>query len=412
VRLFGRLVVAAADAVGLAAAARRERAVARRAPHWTLAYDVHYPPADHHVVPFVRLHAVASLLIGLHAALGSDEFLDVPDGAAQDGVDPLVLLDCKNGLLLLRQRSLDRREPANATDGATSALLSGDEDGDGARRVRPCPGTRRRSRAPEPSPPPAEGVMDVVEAAVDLAADAVDAADAACKCLPWWLAPWAARGFAFSASLDPLIAAAALNLAACMHCARRVRRGGAHDSTCSTASEAGASIGSASGGVSGGPLRGLRVYDPCCGSGTVLMAALAQGAVAVAGSDLRPDFVEGARNNLRGMGMDAGVTTLFEHDATTAVPEERLPPRTPGGEDGGEASAWCDVVVSNPPWGKNLGERETGGPIVLSLCRQFRNVVMVLLINKHTRATLETSELCDVHKVVKLGGVEAVLLTT
>ena len=40
-------------------------------------------------------------------------------------------------------------------------------------------------------------------------------------------------------------------------------------------------------------------------------------------------------------------------------------------------------------------------------------VTMVLLINKTTRAALEgASELCAVHKVIKLGGVEAVLLTT
>ena len=37
---------------------------------------------------------------------------------------------------------------------------------------------------------------------------------------------------------------------------------------------------------------------------------------------------------------------------------------------------------------------------------------MVLLVNKMTRATLEASELCTVLKVIKLGGVEAVLLTT
>ena len=173
----------------------------------------------------------------------------------------------------------------------------------------------------------------------------------------------------------------------------------------------------------GGPLAGLRVYDPCCGSGTVLLAATALGAAAVAGSDLRSEFVDGCRSNLEGMGVDVAGTPLFVHDATQTLPDGALPPRHDGGgamggraagaDAAGDARPWCDVLVSNPPWGKNLGKHEDGGPIVLSLCRQFRGVTMVLLVNKLTRAALEgAGELCTVRKVIKLGGVEAVLLST
>ena len=49
---------------------------------------------------------------------------------------------------------------------------------------------------------------------------------------------------------------------------------------------------------------------------------------------------------------------------------------------------------------------------VAQICRQFRGVTMVLLVNKTTRASLEATELCTILKVIKLGGVEAVLLTT
>ena len=52
------------------------------------------------------------------------------------------------------------------------------------------------------------------------------------------------------------------------------------------------------------------------------------------------------------------------------------------------------------------------GVAVAQICRQFRGVTMVLLVNKTTRASLEATELCTILKVIKLGGVEAVLLTT
>ena len=83
-----------------------------------------------------------------------------------------------------------------------------------------------------------------------------EAADAATWRLPWWLSPWACRGFSFPAALDPLIAVAALHPAAATHRLRLERRG----MSLLPALRHGR-------GLHAGPLAGLRVYDPCCGSG-------------------------------------------------------------------------------------------------------------------------------------------------
>ena len=405
VRISGSLVCAAADSAGLVKAALGARATARRAPRWDVTYEVHYPTADHSVVPFVRMHAAPELLIRLHQALGPDEYAPnagdadeetLSPTAASAGVDRLVLLHCKHGLLLLSQRPLDRRAPADAAEVASS------------RGKRPCLETDRAAAAATPmaaSSPEAEPSSSASAASAALALS-----EAACKSLPWWLAPWALRGFSFSSSLDPLIAIASLNLAASTHLARTDLT---HAARPRLASGHGLD-GSLRRGVGVGPLQGLRVYDPCCGSGTLLVAALAAGASAVAGSDLRAEFVEGATSNLEAMGLLTEGMPLFCHDAGADLPEGRLPPREAGSACNGGPLAWCDLVVSNPPWGKNCGKPEDGSPIVLSMCRQFRGVTMVLLINKFTRAVLEAQppEVCVVHRVTKLGGVEAVLLTT
>ena len=75
---------------------------------------------------------------------------------------------------------------------------------------------------------------------------------------------------------------------------------------------------------------------------------------------------------------------LFVQDATAELPKGKLPLWSDGSASSGDPH--CDLIVCNPPWGKNIGKHEDGGPIVLSLCRQFVGVTMVLLVNKYTRA--------------------------
>jgi hypothetical protein len=80
--------------------------------------------------------------------------------------------------------------------------------------------------------------------------------------LPWWVPPWTVRTFSFSASLDPLIAIAALNLAACTHLSRLAARG---DSDRRGASGDGGGVGGGDGsGASshGGDGRGRGVFSP------------------------------------------------------------------------------------------------------------------------------------------------------
>ena len=352
VRLRGALVAAAPHPAALVAAARASRDRARRAPRWSLAYETAYPAAEHAVVPFVRMHAAPALIIGLHNALGASDYVDAWGAVGGDGceggegggggdvgdVDRLIVLHCKHWLLLVREHPLNRRCPAwppSETPGGTE--LDGSAD-------------------------------------AERAAGVLAASDASCKRCPWWISPWASRSFSFSASLDPLIAVAALNLAASTHRAPTGPHGGDER------------VGNDPfGGVDRGPLRGLRVYDPCCGSGTILMAAVALGAAGVAGSDVNENSVAGARENLMAMGA-IGVTEaaeateagaedapwLFVHDASQPLGNGQLPSRSDGGGGGGGVDggpAWCDVVVSNPPWGKNMGKPEDGGPIVLSVRR-------------------------------------------
>ena len=423
VRMVGHILATAADSAGLIAACPRS-AVAG-APKWTLAYEAHYPAADANVLPFTRLHGTPSLLIGLHAALGpagyvpdisadaddaADDTADAADAgdAAVAAVAALVVLDCKNGLLLMRELALPRQPPSGW-------------------------------KAPSAVRPPAAALSRSVVAA-DRGAEAAQHDENAAR-LPWWLGRWAARDFAFSGSLSSLLATAALNLAACAHRA----------SASVVEEEATSSL------LGRGPLHGLRVYDCCCGSGTVLAAALAAGAAHVAGSDIRPDFVEGARKNLLELGLvcapacpapagpaaaaspsaaaspttaassatdsavvlpvPASAVSLFEHDATSPLPPTAaaapLDPRC------------IDLVVSNPPWGKNFGSKHFDAlPIVRSMVRQFPTATFCVLVNKLTSAGLqelfsappavtaeEKPEQVLQVQVLKVGGVEAVLIS-
>ena len=167
VRLCGQLLSAAASAQALLEATRPCSADGRRR-RWRLEYEVHYPAAEHGVIPFTRLHGAPSLVLGLHAALGQADYADdateaaslaaaleeeskaeearaeeVKDEGAGAGVLPLVLLHCKNGLLLMRERPIDRSRhfraglegaaaPAAASETAAVAMHEAGGGGDGA----------------------------------------------------------------------------------------------------------------------------------------------------------------------------------------------------------------------------------------------------------------------------------------
>ena len=471
VRLCAALLAAAADPAGIIALARERRSSIRQQPRWGMVYETHYPAAEMWVVPLTRVHAAPQLLIGLHAALGSDGF-DAEwcgiggggdDGESPSDIDPLVVLHCKYGLLLMRERSLNRGTPRPGDDAATTAVPT----------ARPV----AQAAAPEA----ADG-ENADEAA--LLASATPAELARWQ-LPAWLTPWSCRTFSFSAALDPLIAVAALNIGAIAHyrygaaaeaearCtaaraalaaarseidAARYRVGRAvgaearlapewrwiasmpglqkaevasaqqaaaqaalaaaeeEMAAASVALEAAASeaakaviaaadlsAGTGSSyanshssglpqGLCHGPLSGLRVYDPCVGSGTVLAAAAQLGARLVVGSDLSAKNVEGAKRNLssllgrlEGNGGEAGGDAhppldLFEHDATKPLPPEKchlLPcSAAPTAEAHTPPSSrsvhGVDLVVTNPPWGKNIGTAEDGAPIVQSVVEQFQ----------------------------------------
>eukprot|EP00966_Prymnesium_polylepis_P090921 2105166-Prymnesium_polylepis.2 len=118
------------------------------------------------MLPFHAVHAAPELCIALHAALGGT--FSAADSAAVDraggvggdgGVVQLVLLHAKGAVLLLRT-------------------------------------------------PPPDGPVDAAAVAV---------ADAGALRLPRWVSRWEAREFAFSSSLDPLVAAAAIHLAVLAH---------------------------------------------------------------------------------------------------------------------------------------------------------------------------------------------------
>ncbi len=69
------------------------------------------------------------------------------------------------------------------------------------------------------------------------------------------------------------------------------------------------------------PERETTIYDPFCGTGTILMEGILRGNP-VMGSDLKNRLVDGAKKNLHWVG---GQGMLFQHDATQPFSQERFP---------------------------------------------------------------------------------------
>jgi 23S rRNA G2445 N2-methylase RlmL len=183
---------------------------------------------------------------------------------------------------------------------------------------------------------------------------------------PWWIQSWDTRPFAFSASLEPLVASAAVSIATSIHLASHPR---------------------ASDG------RPLRMLDPCCGSGTVLVAGLAHGHTC-SGSDLREDFVTRAKENLEYMQLS--LDGIAQHDALQPFPPGPIP----------------DLIVCNPPWGKHIGAEEDGARIIASVVRQFGGATMCWVANATALATAIGIAGVELAYHCRVGGVEAFVLRT
>jgi tRNA (guanine6-N2)-methyltransferase len=101
------------------------------------------------------------------------------------------------------------------------------------------------------------------------------------------------------------------------------------------------------------------LLDPMCGAGTLLGELLARGRefsrVKVVGGDLSPEALRVADTNLRRLGL----VLLSRWDAT------QLP----------LADHFVDRVVSNPPFGKQLGEAEEIGPLYRAMVRAYDRVL-------------------------------------
>lgn len=91
---------------------------------------------------------------------------------------------------------------------------------------------------------------------------------------------------------------------------------------------------------------GQTVLDPFCGTGGVLMEATLMGHRAV-GSDIDPRMVEGSRENLAALGLDADV---HQADVGDAAPE----------------GSTVDAIVTDPPYGRSTSLHGDGADDVLS----------------------------------------------
>ncbi|KAL3912143.1 MAG: hypothetical protein SGPRY_008438 [Prymnesium sp.] len=326
VRLHVTLLCASNEIDDIAAAARRLEE-GQRMGGWSVTYELNYPAADHAQLPFHQLVDAPRLLLALYEALG-------PPSSAEQAGHHLLILEMKTAFLLcsLPSTSLAQLPPRAAPLGIQAAGSADVCDAEGRAELSRLGPTQANT-------------------------------------MPWWVSPWEARPFSFSASLDPLVALAAINLAA-LEATRGVT-------------------------ASSYPRPNLRLFDPCCGSATILAAALALGFTLVGGSELRAEFIAGATENLQWVGLSA---PIHQHDATEPFPPELL-----------AVEGTTTLVVSNPPWGKKFGTVDDGARIVKSVASQFTATIMCWLVNSNALETLREMPGITILRHVRLGGVEVVL---
>jgi tRNA (guanine6-N2)-methyltransferase len=111
---------------------------------------------------------------------------------------------------------------------------------------------------------------------------------------------------------------------------------------------------------------GMKVLDPCCGSGTILIEAALQGALA-SGGDNSPDALAAARTNIAAAGVDV---RLHAWDAR-ALPL---------------ADTSVDRIICNLPWGREVQVEGTRAALYQRIIEEMRRVLapngrIVLLTN-------------------------------
>ena len=135
------------------------------------------------------------------------------------------------------------------------------------------------------------------------------------------------------------------------------------------------------------------------GSGTVVAAAAALGHPA-SGSDKSDDFVGRSADNFAWLGL-APAPPPSVHDATEPFPAA-------------EGGAAPDLVVCNPPWGKNFkgagGEKETGSAIVASVLKSFGGATCCFIAPALALEAALAVEGTVLVAHVRLGGVEAIVV--
>lgn len=329
---------------------------------WTLHVEQHYPPADQRVLPFHCLDDVGELCVALsraldRGALGVDEETESPS-LVPDGVAHLTLLVTKGTVLLLR------------------------ED--------------------DPAPPKVRVDEGVAEGELPSSRDQLR--------LPRWISAWDRRAFFFSAALDPIVAQASLNIA--LHTHLKLHPDQTLPSDVHSARH--------SADPSHAQDDTLRVFDPCLGSGTILAAAAARGIRRIVGADINAEFVARARSNLLDARLLGSGVRLFVHDAATPYLAEDLDPLSHSQLDPGSLSSHSQLdpgslsrtlVVSNPPWGNNIGEGLDGKAIVTSVTSQFAGATMCWIANPLAVEALRCLPGVTVLRHVPFGSVELVVCT-
>ena len=100
---------------------------------------------------------------------------------------------------------------------------------------------------------------------------------------------------------------------------------------------------------------GMRLLDPCCGSGTILIEGALSGAIAE-GGDIDPEAVAAARANIQAAGVQVSVS---EWDAR-ALP---LPDQS------------VERVVTNLPWGKQIALEDAIERLYGEICAEIERVL-------------------------------------
>jgi 23S rRNA G2445 N2-methylase RlmL len=100
---------------------------------------------------------------------------------------------------------------------------------------------------------------------------------------------------------------------------------------------------------------GLRLLDPCCGAGTILVEAALMGATAM-GGDSDPSAVAAARANVEA----AGISAEIQQWDAQALPI---------------ANASIDRIVSNLPWGRQVAVDAALATFYHRVCSEMRRVL-------------------------------------